>query len=125
MCPTNGAYIGVIAAGEPLESLVDDHIMHQEIGEAIGHDTKPDRLHPPDLIVSAYADQQHTGHGKDHKKGIILFKEARFYLVMIFMEIPQKSMHHIFMGAPGYTLHYKEGHQKNCEILNNLHHHHT
>jgi hypothetical protein len=35
MRPTDGAYVGVIAAGKPFESLVDDDLMHNKIAESV------------------------------------------------------------------------------------------
>jgi hypothetical protein len=106
MRPSNGADIGIIAAGKPLETLMNDYIMHQEIGEAIGHDAKANRLHPPDMVVGAEKYQQHAGDSEDHKKGIIFLKKTRFHLMVVAMQIPQKPMHHVSVGKPGYTFHY-------------------
>ena len=86
--PANGANIGIIAAGKPFETLMDNNVVNHKIGKAVSHYPKPDRLHPPYLIVSAKADQQHAGNGKYDKEGIVFFKEARLYLVMVFMQIP-------------------------------------
>src|SRR5687768_8973301 len=72
MGPTNSPHIGTIAAGKPFHPLVYDHVMHQEISKSIGHDTKTDRLHPPQMIERTEIDKQHTGDRKNHKKCIVL-----------------------------------------------------
>ena len=53
MRPANGTNVTVIAAGKPLESLMNDDIVHQKIPGAIRHDAKTDRLHPPFIIERA------------------------------------------------------------------------
>ena len=60
MCPSNRFYVGVIASAEPFESLVDDHVMDQEIGETVGHDAQSDRLFPPDIVYRAKEYQKHA-----------------------------------------------------------------
>jgi hypothetical protein len=49
--------------------------------------------------------QQHTGDGKDDKKRIIFFEKTGLHLVMIFMQVPKKTMHYILMGKPGHSFH--------------------
>jgi hypothetical protein len=48
-------------------------------------------------------------NGENKEESIVFFEEAWFYLVVVFVEVPKKSMHHIFMGEPGGKLHEKEG----------------
>ena len=112
MCPANGTNIPVIAAGKPLESLMNNNIMHQKIPGAICHDAKTDRLHPPYIIKCAEIDQQYAWHSEDDKECIVLLKKARLYLVMIFVRIPKKTMHDIPMCKPCNTFHnYESGNE--------------
>jgi hypothetical protein len=109
MRPANSPDIGIGAAREPFEALMDDHIMNNEIGEAVGHDAVTDRLHPPYMIYGAEHDQQHTGYGKDDEEGIIFLEKSGFNLMVVAMEIPQESMHYPFMGRPGDGFHQQKG----------------
>src|SRR5258706_12788029 len=106
MTPADRPYISAVAPGKPFEPLVDDHIMHDKIGEPIYHDTKSYGLHPPGMIKSSEVDQQYTWYSEDHKESIVLFKKSWFCPVMVFVQVPQKTMHHKFMGAPGHSFHY-------------------
>src|SRR5688572_15025216 len=108
MCPTDRTYISAVASCEPFETLMNDHIMYNKIRKAISHDPKTDRLHPPYMIISAEIDQQHAWNCENDKEGIVLFKKTRFFLVMITMKCPQKSMHHKSMSKPGHTFHDNE-----------------
>ena len=105
MCPADGPHISVIAAGKPLKPLMNDNIMHNKIRKPIGHDTKPDGLHPPKMIKSSKVNQQDAGRRKNDEEEIVLLKKTRFGAVMIFVQVPQKTMHHKFMCAPGESFH--------------------
>ena len=60
MGPTDGSYISRIAFGKPFKPLVNDYVMHQEIGKTVGHDAKANCLHPPNMIICAEEDQQYA-----------------------------------------------------------------
>jgi hypothetical protein len=120
--PTDGTDIGIVAAGKPFESLVDDHIMDNKIGKAIGHDAKTDGMQPPKpWRLHTVHDAQHAGDGKNHKKGIIFLKKARLYLMMIFVEVPKKAMHDPTVGAPGDGFHQQKNTQNDQKIQNGYH----
>src|SRR5215204_89283 len=103
---------------------MNDDIMHKKISGAIGHDAKTDCLHPPGIIECAEIDEQDTWNRKNDKERIILFEKTRLNLVMIFMQIPEKSMHNITMRKPCDAFHDDERSNKNqyvikpCHILN-------
>jgi len=88
MCPPDGPYIIVVTTGKPFKPLMNDYIMYHEVSKAIGHDTKTNRLYPPNVIKSTGVDQQNARHCKNDKERIILFKKARLCLVMIFVQVP-------------------------------------
>jgi hypothetical protein len=109
--PTDSPYILIIASCKPFEPLVNDHIMYNKISKTVGHNTKTDRLHPPYLFKCAKRDKQDTGYCKNHKEGVVLFKKARLNPVMILVEHPKKSVHHIPVGKPCDTFHNNKGAQ--------------
>ena len=53
MCPPDSPYIIIVASGKPFEPLMNDDIMHNKIGNTIGHDAKTNCLHPPYMIKSS------------------------------------------------------------------------
>lgn len=119
--PADGPHIGIPAPGEPFEALMDDDVMYHEISESIRHDTKTYGLHPPDPVLTSEHDQQHAGYGKYDEEGIILFEESGLHLVMILMQIPQKSMHHPFMRGPGDAFHEEESQEQNEDEIDESH----
>jgi len=125
MGPADRTYIIAVCFAEPFEPLVNDHIVHQEISKTICHDAKTDRLHPPYIIKCAEIDQQYTWYCEDDKECIILFKKTRLYLVMIFMQIPEKSMHDITMSEPCNTFHTNECCNQNKYIVKPGHNYFT
>jgi len=113
VCPPDCAYILIAASGKPFKPLMNDDIMYNKIRKTVGHDAKTYGLHPPDLVKSSKANEQHAWYCKNHKKRIVLLEEAGLNLVMILVETPKKTVHHIPMGKPGYTFHTNEsGKQK-------------
>ena len=86
--PPDGTYIGIITPRKPFHTVVNDHIMNQELSETISHDSKADGRHPPGIIKCSKVNQQHAGYGKDDKEEIILFKKTWLRLVMIPMQGP-------------------------------------
>jgi hypothetical protein len=113
MRPSNGANIRIIAAGKPFKSLVNNDIVNQKIPNAISHDAKPDCLHPPYIIKCSEKDQQNTWDCEDDKECIVLFEKSGLHLVMIFMQVPKKTMHDIPMGKPCNAFHNYESGSEN------------
>jgi hypothetical protein len=106
--PAYGPDIRIVAPAKPFKPLMNDHIMYNKIREPICHDAEPGRLNPPDMVESSVPDQQYAWHSENNKEQIVLFEETGLGAVMILMQVPKKSMHHKFMGAPGEALHYNE-----------------
>jgi hypothetical protein len=122
VCPANSTDIGIIAAGKPFEPLVDDDIMDKEIGKAVSHDAKANSMKPPHTrSLHAKHDTQETGYGKNDKESIIFFEKTRFNFVVIFVQIPQESMHHPPVCTPGYTFHQQKNAENDTYIVNHNH----
>jgi hypothetical protein len=120
--PPNGPHIGMVAAGKPLQPLVNDHVVDDEIRRAIEHDAESDRLHPPHIIICAKVDQEKTRHSKNEREPIVFLKDPRLHLVMVAVQHPQKTMHHIFVRAPREPFHDQECGEQNADIRKNKHH---
>jgi hypothetical protein len=108
MRPADGPHIVAVAFGKPFKPLVNDHIMNQKITEAIRHNAKANGLHPPHMIKGAGINQQYAGYSEDDKERIILFEKARLHLMMIFVQVPEKTMHDIAVRKPGNAFHDDE-----------------
>jgi len=65
-----------------------DHIVDQEIGKAIRHYAESNRLQPKYMIESAHKNGHKARNSKNDKKCVILFEEARFFLVMVLVQKP-------------------------------------
>lgn len=95
---------------------MDEDIVHEKIGEAVDGDTESDVKTKIHFVHHAEINQDHTRYSEDQKEGIVLFEEAGFGLMMILVEIPAESMHHVFMGKPGHEFHDAEGGQYDGDI---------
>src|SRR6186997_1843230 len=69
------------------------------------------------MIDSTKQNQQETWHSEDDKECIVLFKKTGFNLVMIFMQVPKKSVHDIAMGEPCNAFHDNERCDQNKYII--------
>jgi hypothetical protein len=88
---------------------MDEDIVHQKIGKTIDGNAHTDIETHIESAGHSEKHQDHTWNGKNQKEGIILFEETGFRLMVVFMEIPAKTVHHIFMRKPGYEFHKQEG----------------
>jgi len=116
MGPANGFNIAVLRTGKPFYTLVDDDFVYKKIGKAISHDAKTNCLQPIDLVNGTKENAEKTGYCKNDKESIIAFKKTRPFLMVIFVEVPEKAMHNVFMGGPGNPFHHKENAQYNASI---------
>src|SRR5690349_15850079 len=105
MRPANGAHIKIIASGKPPETLVNDYVVNKKISKTISHYAKAKCLQPVNFIKRTKEDTEKTGDGKNDKKGIIFFKKPGTFLVMVFMQKPEKTMHYVTVCEPCYSFH--------------------
>jgi hypothetical protein len=106
MGPADHFNISIVAAGKQFEPLVYDDLMYQKISKPIHGYTKTYTNRPVIALHAAEHNAKPAGYGKNQKESIIFFEKSFFFLVMVFMQIPQKPMHHIPMGKPCNWLHY-------------------
>jgi hypothetical protein len=96
----------VFGVFEPLESLVNQNIMHHEIAKSVKGDSQSYEkkiVHP-----SFYSEvkKNNTRNGKNHKKDIVAFEHMGVLgLVMVGMKIPHQSVHDVFVSEPSHTFH--------------------
>jgi len=88
MRPANGADVGIVAAGKPLKTLVNDNLVHYKIGEAIQGNAKPNGRRNIVLVLQTEHNTQPAWYRKYQKESVVLFEKSRIGLVMILMQIP-------------------------------------
>jgi len=111
VCFADGAHVGVVGAAEETETLVDEHVVHQEISKSVSRNADTDEQADVVPVHDAEHHQDGAGDGEDEEEGIVLFEETGFGLVVVFVEDPQQSMHDVLVGEPGHEFHREEGHQ--------------
>jgi hypothetical protein len=101
MRPPDGCEITVLTVPEKPETLVYENIVYEEISKAIDRYAKS---YPEQEIITVLQSNEQaddTRNGKDQKEKIIVFEEAPgLFVVMVFVQYPQDSMHDIFMCEP-------------------------
>lgn len=105
--------VHIVCAFKPAKTLVYQHIVHEKVTRSVHHDTQSDKKPEVKSVLCSEQHEYKTGYREDEEKEIILLEEARFGLVMIFMEVPHKTVHNEFMGAPGYAFHKGKGAERN------------
>jgi hypothetical protein len=96
--------------------------MYNKISKSVSHDAKTNGMQPPKTWgLHAVHDAQHAGDSKNHKKGIIFLKKAWLHLMVVFVEVPKKTMHHPAVGTPGNGFHEQKNTQYNQKIQNGYH----
>ncbi len=99
-------------------------IMNQEIDQSVNGDTDPDNIEPE--VRSCLADdvRKRRGDCKNEKEAVIFLKKPVFVVVgsvMVFMPIPQHTVHQVFMGGPGHKFHGEKGGNRDEHIEENQH----
>lgn len=108
--------IHIVCPAKQLETLVDEDVVHQEIGSAIYGDAN---THPKFWICPARhraeIDERHAGNGENQEEEIVFFKKTIIVrLVVVPMKNPQQSVHDVLVGEPCNALH-EYGCEKNDE----------
>jgi hypothetical protein len=109
VCLSNGHEIGVFRPPKPLEPLMYEHIMHEEICQAVGSNAC---AYPHAKIAASHGSSDETPstwNGEDQKEGIIFLEKARFMHVVIRVEKPHGTVHEVFVRKPRNPLHPNEG----------------
>jgi len=105
--------IFIIGFFEPFKTLVYEDVMNHKVGDSVGQNPQTDRETPPKVKNFMQNFEANTDACKEYKEEIIFFEPTIMLFVMvIFMDIPQKSMHHVFMDEPCVKFHYPKSHQK-------------
>jgi hypothetical protein len=108
MGSANGANVMIVHVRKQFKTLVNDNFMYHKIGKSIERNAYANKQ--PHVVKHESRDVTiGTRNGENKEEGIVFFKETRLYLMVVFVKVPKKSMHYIFMGEPSGELHEKEG----------------
>jgi len=114
VCTSQPFCVPIIGVSKKLETLMNKNIMHYKISSAIRHNSQTDRKSCPKAFVTPEIKTGHTNDCIEDKKGIITLKPTFVIFVMVvFVKLPQKTMHDVFMCKPRHKLHGRKGSQKN------------
>jgi hypothetical protein len=98
--------VEMIAARKQAETLVDNDFMHDEIRASIRRNADADEQQVKQfVVVGTEPDQEHGWHREDDKEPVVLFEESFSGPVMIFMQGPEKTVHHKPVRQPRESFH--------------------
>jgi hypothetical protein len=111
MSTANCPEIPVVAVAENFESLVNEYIVHHKIAKSVNGDS--DAYVKLDVATGKDTEehQQHAWDRKNQEEGIIFFKESCVPLMVIAVQDPKQSVHHILVCKPGHEFHTEKGDQ--------------
>lgn len=77
VCAAQRQEVGAAAVAQPLDPLVDEHLVHQEVGDAIQQDAQrdpgPRGIRP---VLMAQGEEQDRGSGEDQEEQVVAFEGA-------------------------------------------------
>jgi hypothetical protein len=102
--------IGTFLIGPPLQPLVNNDVMENNVENSIGKNTQANR-HDIRVVThhGAIIKQPDGGQAEHHSKPVIFFQSMIMNGVMGFMPHPQKAVHHILVCEPGHELPKEKG----------------
>ena len=104
----DSAGVQAVELPEPPETLVDVHVVDEEIGESVQRYTDADKKHPEVRRHTAIHVAKRRRDSKHEEKTVVFFKKPVFGvlgLVMVFVPVPQNAVHDIFVCEPGHKFH--------------------
>jgi hypothetical protein len=104
--PSDPTCIPVVSIAEHFKALMNKNIMNEKIGQSISKNAKSNREASPKTIAVPTDKAKDTHDSVKNKERIIAFPPTSMvFVMMVFMEDPQKAMHNVLMGKPGHKFH--------------------
>ena len=103
----DGEEIGVVRIPQPLDSLVDEDLVHEEVEDSVDEDAQ---AYPePRGMQAEHAardEAAHRRHSEDQEEAVVALDEVVVVLlVVIAVQVPEEAVHHEFMRGPSHELH--------------------
>ena len=121
VCPPNCTQIDVVRFPKQLEALVNEDLVDEKVSQAINSNSEPD---PNTNVIARHHtrhDEQPTRDRENQEKRIVFLEESWLLLVVIFVQIPAKTMHHIFMCEPRHEFHKEKRGDDGTDVENEIH----
>ena len=92
----NGHQVHVLCPFEQGEALVNEDVMHDEVGEPVECNACANPK--AGVVMKASSDEAiGTWHCENQEEGVVLFEKTRRSGVVVFVEVPHGSMHQVFV----------------------------
>jgi len=116
MCSSDGFQVWVLGVAPDLDPLVDKQVMDNKIDKTVDTNTNTNSKKNTGISKFPYQKCANREYGKKDKKSIVPFKKRIVVCaqMMVFMQVPEKSVHEVFMHTPGNAFHEYSGYQ-NCK----------
>jgi len=106
MCFSESDEVFVFSVFEPLKTLMNQNIVNQKVTGTVKRNAASNKKQIIESALNTKVKQDDTRNRKNDKENIIALKSMLvFWLMMIGVKIPHKSVHYIFMRKPSNTFH--------------------
>lgn len=106
MGSSNAFCVPIISISEYFETLVDKNIVHKKIGKSISKNAQTNGQSSPKTEIAPTHKTAYTHHCIKNKEVIITFPPtAVIFVMMVFVNLPQETVHNVFMCKPRHKFH--------------------
>src|SRR5690606_36613560 len=114
MSASNTFCIPIISVSKEFKPLLDKNVVNCTISNSVSQNTKCNWQTVPNIFITPQIKTNHANNNIKNKKGIVAFQPTfMIFFVMVFMQVPQKTMHYIFMRKPSHKFHDGKSAEKN------------
>src|SRR5690606_8732822 len=114
MCSSYSARVPIVCIPKHFKALVNKNIVHKKIGNAIRKNSKPNGKYRPKAKITPSYKTTDAHQGIKNKKVIVPFPPTSVvFVVMVFVQFPQKTVHNVFVGKPRHKFHNAESGDEN------------
>lgn len=100
-----GSEIGVLSFIEPLKSAVDEDVVDQKVADSISQNPQANEKFKIEAIHGTKVEAEERWQGKNEEKEVVFLEKMGMGYMVVFVEDPQKSMHHKTVGKPSHPFH--------------------
>jgi hypothetical protein len=120
----DGPRIPVVQLLEPLETAMNIYVVDEEIDQPVDRNADPHEKEPQMRRGRTQDVKQGAGNGENQKEAVVFFEKIAALImgfVVVFVPVPQKSVHHILVRKPGDKLHERRSSNGDEGVKQDLH----
>lgn len=118
----NASCVTAVGISEQFEPLVDENVVHHEIGQSVGKNPQSDRQPDFQDVILPQQEKTDADYSVKNEKGIVSLKpRIVVFPVMIGVQVPKEAVHDVFVAEPRHEFHDAECEQKDRDVNEPVH----